>query len=172
MTKTQFTPGKLYLIVGSILGLTLLFPFASFLLVSGPKADDIEIERAKNRWKVHAELNEADKKLADNTGWVDEKAGIVRIPLARAFELELPLLAASKPRPGAPLVAPQPAPAQPTTQPAPGAAAPANATSPGPTPPAPQSQSSSGAQSTGNPKPAPKPAPAPAPAPTAPAPKP
>ncbi|PTY06730.1 hypothetical protein DB346_00240 [Verrucomicrobia bacterium LW23] len=135
MNKKEFSTGTFYLIILVILGVTLLFPIASFLLVAQGPADTLEAERELNRLKVHHELEEAANKTATTTAWVDEKAGIARIPIARAMELELPALAASKPAAGNALPAtPAAAPAAPAPAPAGATNAPAATPAPAPAP--------------------------------------
>lgn len=42
---------------------------------------------AESRQKTLAETREAQAKQASSYGWVDEKAGVVRLPIERAMEL-------------------------------------------------------------------------------------
>jgi len=75
--------------------LTVMAGFALFLVVvnyvylprhTGPFTGD-GIRTAEQRLLNLAELREKQTKQATTYGWVDQKAGVVRLPLDRAMEL-------------------------------------------------------------------------------------
>lgn len=72
------------------LGMFVLFLAAVMVLVLwNPLPLDEDAERAILRTKNLQELQEANDKLLNNYGWVDQAKGIVFIPIARAMELEM-----------------------------------------------------------------------------------
>lgn len=177
------------------LGAFLIFPLLALILTSlfSAKPDNVVKEQGEERTKLLKPVKDAQHTAITTAGWVDQKAGLVRLPVDQAIPLAVAQLQAQKAKkseflvPGSPTQlkmmeqqsappAPAPAapavPATPAPTPAPAPEAPAT---PAPTPavpatPAPTPAPVPAAPATPAPAPAAPATPAPAPAPAAPAP--
>jgi hypothetical protein len=128
--------------VAGLLMLGLFWGVNQFMRSSPAPSGSLEEEaRAEVRRKNLAELRAANEELLTTYAWVDKAKGVVRIPIARAMELEVAALNEKKPAPAYPIATPAsaaaPAPAATTTpQAGPGPTVPAATVAPGPTVPA------------------------------------
>jgi len=179
------------------LGAFLIFPLLALILTSLFSAKPVNVVKvqAEERSKLLKPIKEAQHAAVTTVGWVDQKAGLVRLPVEQAMPLALAQMKAQKPKkseflvPGSPTqlkmmeqpaapATPAPAPAAPAT-PAPAPAAPATPTpapaapaTPTPAPAAPATPAPTpAAPATPTPAPAAPATPAPA-APATPAPAP
>ena len=75
------------------LGVVLLFVMFGLIVLAviGPssRGTDYEQKRAAERMTKLKTLREQDAAALTTYGWVDKKAGVVRIPIDRAMELQL-----------------------------------------------------------------------------------
>ncbi|MEO6846372.1 MAG: hypothetical protein ABI443_03335 [Chthoniobacterales bacterium] len=131
------TPKSLWpiFLIGLVM-LSLFFFASQWFIHSNPKPDE-EAERATLRAKNLEDLNKDNAQKLNNYSWADKSKGIVRVPIARAIELTIPVLSQSKPHAAYPISTPAPVAA-------PAAAAPA--ASPAPATPAHPAASPAAAQ--------------------------
>ena len=72
-------------VAATLAGVLLIFLLLETLVLSRPAADAVPA-REKSPAEVREELEAADRAKLETYGWVDRKAGRVRIPLERAME--------------------------------------------------------------------------------------
>jgi hypothetical protein len=72
-------------VLGTLAGVLLIFLMLETLVLSRPGADSAPA-REKAPAEVREELEQADREKLETYGWVDKKAGRVRIPIENAME--------------------------------------------------------------------------------------
>jgi len=107
----------------ALLSFGILTSFVVCKTAKDPAAvDPVTIERAKVRAEKLAEVRAAQEPLVDAAAFVDEAAGIVRLPATAAADLVLPSLQAKKPAATQAVVPGSPTQIEQSAAPAPGAA--------------------------------------------------
>lgn len=71
----------------AILGAILIVVFLNHQLRKYTQAPPVEVNRAEERAKALAEIRNTEKDALDNTGWIDQSKGIVRLKIEDAMAL-------------------------------------------------------------------------------------
>lgn len=75
-----------------MLGFGLMGGISFYIYAHKNRDADMAADVVGNRTKVAAAVHAAEKQTLTTYAWVDQKAGLVRVPVERAMELELPEL--------------------------------------------------------------------------------
>lgn len=99
-------PSRVPIVVTGLFLLVAFWLAGRWLLAVTPSVTDEEAARSVERVQILEEVRAADEEKLNTYGWVDREAGIVRIPVERAMELELAQLREQgDPRPAYPVAA-------------------------------------------------------------------
>jgi len=129
---TRKQPALWPIFLAGLVMLLLFWGINKWVMDGAGNPEPEEAARAEVRIKNLADLRVEEAAKLEKYAWVDRAKGSVQIPVAKAMEIVLPELNASKPRAAYPVVAaPAPATAPASAQPAPAQPAPT------PAPPAP-----------------------------------
>jgi len=72
-------------VAATLAGVLVIFALLEVFVLSRPVADNVPA-REKTPEEVRRELEQEDREKLETYGWVDRKAGRVRIPIERAME--------------------------------------------------------------------------------------
>lgn len=119
------------------LGVVLLFALFGVIVLAiigpMPRGSDYEETRARKRMENLKTAREDAEKSLHTYAWVDKNRGVVRIPISRAMELTIAVLAQKKPVAAGPIATPPPAQASPASAAIPAASPAPAASKPGAT---------------------------------------
>jgi len=102
--------------LAAVVAAFLIFAIATiWLRQSPPGRTDLETDRAKERTERLAKVRENETRALAGYSWIDRSAGVVGLPLERAVDLAIPLLASKPVRAGALIPPPVDTNAPPTT---------------------------------------------------------
>ncbi len=104
--RIAYSPAPFSTWLGVVL-LFILFGVIVFAVIGpSPRGSDHEQMRAKKRTERLNALREENEKELTTYAWVDKNKGVARIPINRAMELEVAVLAQKKPAPAGPIATP------------------------------------------------------------------
>ena len=98
MSENAPKSAPLLTVLAVLAGFALFLAVVCYLYVpreTGPFVGD-GIRTAAQRKANLAELRAKEAKMASNYGWVDQKSGVVRLPIDRAMDLTLQRYAAAR----------------------------------------------------------------------------